>query len=383
MENIVVLGSTGSIGSNTLDILKRSHKYKLLGLSFNKNIDLAIEQIKEFKPAYVCCAEGCYADIIKNKFDNITVLSGEEGLCEIASLDDADCVVNALVGTSGLLPTYFAIKNKKRFALANKESLVIAGHLFYEMAKKNSVEIIPIDSEHSAIYQCLENRNRDDVSSIILTASGGPFLNRKDFNNISVEDALVHPNWSMGKKITIDSATLMNKGFEIIEARWLFDMTYDKINVLIHKESVVHSAVEFIDGSILAQLGVADMRIPISYALFKPHRLKLDLKLSLSEIGHLSFEKPNFNMFPTLNFAYDALKKEDKNLGLILNAADEVAVDYFVAHKIKFKSIFDILKYALDNFEDNLSDNIYEIAQETAIIEREIKNLIEKDFLEA
>ncbi len=382
MENIVVLGSTGSIGSNTLDVLKRSRKYKLLGLSFNKNINLAVEQIKEFKPAYVCCADRHYVDIIKEKFNDITVLSGEDGMCELASLNDADCVVNALVGTSGLLPTYFAIKSKKKFALANKESLVIAGRLFYEMAKKNSVEIIPIDSEHSAIYQCLENRDRDDVSSIILTASGGPFLNRKNFDNISVKDALNHPNWSMGKKITIDSATLMNKGFEIIEARWLFDMTYDKINVLIHKESVVHSAVEFIDGSILAQLGVADMRIPINYALFKPHRLKLDLKLNLSRIGHLSFEKPDFNMFPTLGFAYDALKKEDKNLGLLLNAADEVAVSYFIAHKIKFKSIFDILKYAVNNFEDNLSDDIYEIARETSMIETKIRNLIEKDFLE-
>lgn len=383
MENIVVLGSTGSIGSNTLDILRKSHKYKLLGLSFNKNIDLAMEQIKEFKPSYVCCADSCYADIIKEKFSNITVLMSQDGLCEMASLDGADYVVNALVGTSGLLPTYFAIKSQKKFALANKESLVIAGRLFYEMAKKNSVEIIPIDSEHSAIYQCLENREKDDVSSIILTASGGPFLNRKNFDNISVEDALNHPNWSMGKKITIDSATLMNKGFEIMEARWLFDMTYDKINVLVHKESVVHSAVEFIDGSILAQLGVADMRIPINYALFKPRRLKLNFKLDLSTIGKLTFEKPDFDMFPTLNFAYDALKKEDKNLGLLLNAADEIAVNYFVAHKIKFKSIFDILKYAVYNFEDNLSDDIYEIAEETAMVEREIKNLIEKDFLEA
>lgn len=382
MENIVVLGSTGSIGSNTLDILKRSRKYKLLGLSFNKNINLAVEQIKEFKPVYVCCADRHYVDIIREKFNDIVVLSGEDGMCELASLNDADCVVNALVGTSGLLPTYFAIKSRKKFALANKESLVIAGRLFYEMARKNSVEIIPIDSEHSAIYQCLENRDRNDVSSIILTASGGPFLNRKNFDNINVKDALNHPNWSMGKKITIDSATLMNKGFEIIEARWLFDMTYDKINVLIHKESVVHSAVEFIDGSILAQLGVADMRIPINYALFKPHRLKLDLKLNLSKIGHLSFEEPDFNMFPTLGFAYDALKKEDKNLGLLLNAADEVAVSYFIAHKIKFKSIFDILKYALYNFENNLSDNIYEIARETSMIETEIRNLIEKDFLE-
>ncbi len=381
MESIVVLGSTGSIGSNTLDILSRmKNRYKLLGISFNNNTKKAIKQIEMYKPIFVCCGKNADINLLKNKFKNIRFLQGEEGIVEMISMKDVDFVVNALVGTSGLLPTYYTLKNKKKLALANKESLVIAGKIFSDMAKENSIEIIPIDSEHSAIYQCLEGRKGEDVDSIIITASGGPFLHRENFENITLEDALNHPNWSMGNKITIDSATMMNKGFEIIEAKWLFNVGYDRIKVVVHKESILHSAVEFADGSIMAQLGAHDMRIPISYALSKPRRLNLEFKINLADIAALHFENPDFERFSTLNLAYGALKKEDKNLSLILNAADEVAVSYFLNKKIKFTDIFKILKYSYAKFENNLNSDIFALKEETKKIKKEVSLLIKKEI---
>ncbi len=380
MENIVVLGSTGSIGQNTLDIISRTDKFKLTAISFNTNIKVAKKQIEAFKPQYVCCGTKQIADQIKETFKDLTVVYGKDGIMQISSLGDSDIYVNALVGTSGLIPTYNILKSKKKIALANKESLVIAGNIFTKMAKEAGIEITPIDSEHSAIYQCIEGRNKEDIENIILTASGGPFLNRQDLNNITVEDALKHPTWSMGNKITIDSATMMNKGFETIEAKWLFDIDYRKIKILIHKESIMHSAVEFKDGSIIAQLSAHDMRIPIAYALTKPKRMELECKISLADIGSLNFQKPDFDKFPTLSLAYYALEKEDNNIGLILNAADEVLIETFLKRKIQFIHIFDILKKAVDLFEDSLPKDIFAIEKETIYIKAEIKKMIEKEF---
>ncbi len=380
MENIVVLGSTGSIGRNTLDVISKIGGYRLIGLSFHKNSELALQQIEKFKPEFVCCSETVDIEPLKRVSPGTRFLKGREGLIELSSLKSADIFVNALVGTSGLMPTYTILNNSKKLALANKESLVIAGKLFNALSREKKAEIIPLDSEHSAIYQCLENRDIEDVYSLILTASGGPFLGREDFSGITVEDALKHPNWSMGTKITIDSATMMNKGFEIIEARWLFNIEARKISVLIHRESIVHSAVEFIDGSIMAQLAIHDMRIPIAYALTKPKRAALGMRLSLEEIGKLHFEKPDLDRFPTIRFAYEALEKENRNLGLVLTAADEVAVDAFLRRKIAFKDIFTILERSIRLFENELKEDIFEIEKETEYIKEQVGLLIEKEF---
>ncbi len=381
MENIVVFGSTGSIGKNTLDILSRTDRYNLIGISFNKNIQEASKQIEKFKPKYVCCGYNTDIEELKNRYKDTIFLKAQDGLIEMASLKEADVFVNALVGTSGLIPTYYILKNRKRLALANKESLVVAGKIFRKMADETGMEIVPIDSEHSAIYQCLENRDKKFVDSILLTASGGPFLDRDNLSNVTVEDALKHPTWSMGKKITIDSATMMNKGFEIIEAKWLFNIPYDKIKVVIHRESIVHSAVEFIDGTIIAQCGAHDMRIPIAYALTKPERMNLEFKIDLTEIGSLHFQKPDMNRFPTLQMAYTALENENKNLGLILNATDEIAVEYFLNKRIKFTDILKIIEKACSRFENNLSSDIFEIEKENRFIKKEVEMLIKKDFI--
>jgi len=381
MENVVVLGSTGSIGRNTLDVLGRLKNHKLIGISFNRNLNEAVKQIERFKPRYVCCGKGIDIDQLHSQYPEITFFKGKEGLLQLCNIDEATLFVNALVGTAGLLPTYTVLSNTKKLALANKESLVIGGKLILDLCKRYSLEIVPLDSEHSAIYQCLEGKEKRLVKSVILTASGGPFIDRDDFADITVDEALKHPNWSMGKKVTIDSATMMNKGFEIIEARWLFDLDPRKIKVLIHRQSIIHSAVEFIDGSIMAQMAYPDMRIPIAYALTKPERIPLDLTIDLASIGTLSFEKPDTKKFPTIEFAYEALRKEETNAAAVLNAADEVAVEYFLEGKIAFKDIFRLLELALKKFVDHLPGNIFELEQQTVDIENQIRKLIEKDFI--
>ncbi len=378
MQRLVVLGSTGSIGKNTLDIARRTKKFDVIGLSCFKNIDLLSKQIKEFKPEFVCVVKKELAQRVKQIFPNLEVLEGKSGLVGMVQKDDVDFVVNALVGTAGLLPTYYTIISKKRLALANKESLVIAGKIIKELAKAKDVEIVPIDSEHSAIYQCLEARRKKDVEKLILTASGGPFFGRDSFDNITVNEALSHPNWNMGEKITIDSATMMNKGFEIIEAHWLFDVPYTKIDVVVHKESIVHSAVEFIDGSIIAQMANHDMRIPIAYALFKPKRVSLPFRLDLASIGNLSFEKPDFKKFPTLTFAYEALRSEGKNLGLVLNVADELAVSAFLEGRIHFKDIFRVLEEAMEKFESEMPNDILCVEQQMEQARMGVLELISK-----
>ncbi len=378
MQRLVILGSTGSIGKNTLDIVRKTKTFDVVGLSCFKNTDILIEQINEFKPRFVCIAEEGLSREVKQRFPYLEVLEGKNGLIEMVQRDDVDFVVNALVGTAGLLPTYYTILSKKRLALANKESLVIAGKIITDLAKVRGVEIVPIDSEHSAIYQCLEGRRKEDVKKLILTASGGPFFDRGDFDNITVDEALSHPTWDMGKKITIDSATMMNKGFEIIEAHWLFGVPHEKIEVVVHKESIVHSAVEFVDGSIIAQIANHDMRIPISYALFKPNRVNLPFKLDLASVGSLSFERPDFDRFPTLTFAYEALKSEKKNLGLVLNVADELAVNAFLEGRVNFKDIFRVLEESIERFESEMPGDILDVEREIERVRAGVLKLISK-----
>ncbi|MGB9744088.1 MAG: 1-deoxy-D-xylulose-5-phosphate reductoisomerase [Desulfurella sp.] len=377
MENILILGSTGSIGQNVIEVIKKGSKYNIIGIAFNKNITKAIEQIEKLKPKYVYVGQLEYISQLKNLFPYIEFFSQNE-LSELIAKNDIDFVINAFVGSAGILPSYYAIYYKKKFALANKESLVVAGKILTELAKKNKIEIIPIDSEHSAIYQCLEGK-RQFLKKIILTASGGPFrlTDKERFESITKEMALNHPKWNMGAKITIDSATMMNKGFEIIEAGWLFDVDSKQIEVVVHKECIVHSAVELIDGSIIAQMATPDMKLPIAYALYKPSRLEFENRISLIDIGTLTFEKPDLDKFELLALAQDAFRKKDKNCGLLLNAADEVCVEYFLQNKIKFTDISKIIKKIMEDFEDKMPENIFDLQNQTQLIKKETEKVIE------
>ncbi|MGB9755578.1 MAG: 1-deoxy-D-xylulose-5-phosphate reductoisomerase [Desulfurella sp.] len=377
MENILILGSTGSIGQNAIEVIKKNSKYNVIGIAFNQNINRAIEQIKQIKPKYVYVGKREFIGQLKSLFPKIEYFT-QDTLADLMSKNDINFVLNAFVGSAGILPSYYAIYNNKKFALANKESLVVAGKILTDLALKNNVEIIPIDSEHSAIYQCLGGK-RQYLNKIILTASGGPFrrFDKSQFANITKEMALHHPKWNMGEKITIDSATMMNKGFEVIEAGWLFDLIPDQIDVVVHKESIVHSAVEFIDGTIIAQLAVPDMKLPIAYALYKPERIEFENKISLVEIGNLSFEKPDLDKFELLALAQEAFRKKDRNWGLLLNAADEVCIEYFLNNKIKFCDIPKIIKKIVLEFDDRISSNIFELQKQTQIIKKETTKLIE------
>lgn len=341
MKNITILGSTGSIGQSTVDIIRDNpDKFNIIGLSCNNNIDLLRKQILEFNPKFVSISNEKKASEIKEEFKNIQVLSGESGNIELVKMQ-ADMVVNALMGISGLLPTYEAIMNGKDIALANKETMVTGGELIMRAVKKMGVRLLPIDSEHSAIFQCLESKLGSDIKRIILTASGGPFrgYSKEELEKVTIKDALNHPKWKMGKKITIDSATMMNKGLEIIEARWLFDVQGDKIDVHIHPESIVHSAVEFEDNSIIAQMSFPDMKIPISLALNYPNRNNIKTeKLDLFNVGSLNFEKPDREVFRCLDIAYEALN-EGKSAPIIMNGANEELVEMFLQGAIKFTDI--------------------------------------------
>ncbi len=346
MKTINIYGSTGSIGTQALNIVKQfQNNFKIIGLTCGENISLFNEQIKLFNPEFVCIKNK--EDVAKLSF-NGKIFTGREGLIEFANYKNVDISLISIVGIEGIIPAYEAISNSGLIALANKECLVSAGRFIIEKAQKFKVPIIPVDSEHSAIFQCIQNK--DEISRIILTASGGPFYNmpKEKFENITPEMALKHPTWNMGGKITIDSATLMNKALEIIEAKWLFDLEPEKIDVLIHPQSIVHSMVEYKDSSILAQLGVPNMEIPISYALFYPYRANLNKKLDLTE-KDLQFFKPDFEKFPSLQFAYDALK-----LGLgytaAINMANEIAVYRFLKREISFNDIFKLIE-KIFNFE--------------------------------
>jgi len=353
MKRLAVLGSTGSIGVNTLDIAgKFGNEFEVMALSAGTNIRLLREQIERFEPKVVSVLNETLAKALKRKISpkKPEVLFGVEGLIQIASLPEIDLVVSALVGAAGLIPTISAIKAKKSIALANKESLVMAGKIIVEEARKNGVTILPIDSEHSAIFQTLAGRSKNEIKRIILTASGGPFLNLpyEKMKEVTSKEALHHPTWDMGRKVSIDSASLMNKGLEVIEARWLFGISVEKIAVQIHPQSVVHSMIEYIDGSIVAQMGITDMRIPISYALSYPKRLRLDLPpLNLYHMDGLTFLPPDIERFPCLRLAYRSMEIGE-TMPAVLNAANEVAVNSFLEETIKFTDIPSVVEKVME-----------------------------------
>ena len=357
MKLLSLLGSTGSIGKNVLDVVRTfPDRFRIVGLSAGKNITELASQVEEFDPECVSVADESLvaplADLLPQKFHK-RLCWGEQGNRKVATIDAADMTVSAVVGAVGLLPTLDAIAAGKDIGLANKETLVMAGHLVMDAVQKHGVSLLPIDSEHSAIFQALEAGRRRDVGMIILTASGGPFrtMARDDLHSVTPAQALDHPNWDMGRKISIDSATLMNKGLEVIEARWLFDVDADHIRVVVHPQSIVHSLVEFIDGSVVAQLGIPDMRIPIAYALSYPERIELGLsRLSLSDCGNLSFEKPDYDRFPALRLAFDVMA-EGGVKPAVLNAANEVAVDAFLNEQIGFTEITSVVADTLQHFE--------------------------------
>ncbi len=352
MKNIVVLGSTGSIGKNTLEVARNlKDKFRVIGLSANSRWELLSEQIKEFKPRYVALNNNHVAEKVKERFpDNqLKILTGNNCLEEIVSNDEVDVVVSAVVGAVGLPAAIATIQRGKILALANKESLVMAGHIVMPLAKKN--QILPVDSEHSAIFQSLQSGKRSEIKRVIITASGGPFYDypEEKLSDVTPAQALKHPTWQMGQKITIDSATLMNKALEIIEAKWLFNLTAEQIDVVIHPQSIIHSLVEFCDGSVIAQMGMPDMKVPIQYALTYPERMHLGVKpLDLPGIGSLTFKKPDMEKFPALRLGYEAVR-EGGTVGATLNAANEVAVQAFLDGKIKFTQIATHVEKVINN----------------------------------
>lgn len=357
MKKIVILGSTGSIGQQAIEVVKQNPgKFKIVGLAARKNIDLLERQIIEVRPEVAGLTDAESADELWSRIEDsgIEVLAGYDCLADLASWPGADIILNGLVGAVGLEATLSAIGSGKTLALANKESMVIGGELVLKALSHNRGRIVPVDSEHSAIYQCLQGERSKNVRKIILTGSGGPFRGKKlsELENVTIEQALAHPRWQMGKKITIDSATLMNKGLEIIEARYLFEVNYDQIEVVIHPQSIIHSLVEFKDGSIKAHLGQTDMRIPIQYALSYPERLPSPLAyMDLSEIEPLTFEKPDLQNFPCLNYAIEAARKGG-TFPAALNAANEEAVAAFLEGKIRFTQIARIIFDVLEAHDD-------------------------------
>jgi 1-deoxy-D-xylulose-5-phosphate reductoisomerase len=343
MKKISILGSTGSIGTSTLDVVRQNPgELQVIALACGKNLDLVAKQIEEFRPRLVSVRNPADAALLKGKIrEKVEILSGDEGAVAVATHPEVDMVMSAIVGAAGLVPTYAAIRAKKDIALANKETMVIAGEFMNAAAKECGVKILPVDSEHSAIFQCLAAGDHSEIRRLILTASGGPFLNKPaaDLAAVTVEEALKHPNWNMGAKITIDSATLMNKGLELIEARWLFDVEPARLDVHVHPQSIVHSMVEFHDGSVMAQLGIPDMRVPIALALVHPKRLKNQLpQLKLTEVRELTFFTPDEEKFVCLRLAKQVLKAGG-TLPAVLNAANEVAVQRFLDKKIPFLQI--------------------------------------------
>jgi 1-deoxy-D-xylulose-5-phosphate reductoisomerase len=352
-KNIAILGATGSIGRSTLEIVHRlPERFRVTYLTANTNVALLRDQISLFKPKGVVLLDRRRAEELRKELgSSVEVLSGEEGLCEIVRRDDVDIVVSALVGFAGLKPTIEAIRHKKLIALANKETLVVAGALMTKLATENGARMIPVDSEHSAIFQCLVGEDRKDIARLFLTASGGPFLNTpvEQFASRSVKQALNHPNWNMGKKITIDSATLMNKGLEVMEACWLFGLPAEKIEIVVHPQSIIHSMVEFVDGSMKAQLGLPDMKLPIQYALTYPERVYLNGgRVNISTLQSMTFLEPDRKKFRCLQLAYDALAIGG-TAPAALNAANEVAVDAFLHERISFSHIPELIERALES----------------------------------
>lgn len=373
MKNIVILGSTGSIGTNALEIIRnKKEEFNVIGLSANSNHKLICEQIEEFKPKYVSIGTAEGKRIIEEKFPEVKVYVGREGLKKLGQIEEMDIILVAVIGAIGIEATSEAIKLGKRIALANKETMVAGGDYINKLLKENpKSEIIPVDSEHSAIFQSLMAGKKSQVKNLIITASGGTFRGKKleDLKDVKVEQALKHPNWSMGRKITVDSSTLVNKGLEVIEAHQLFGMDYDKIKVVIHPQSIIHSLVEYDDNAVIAQLGVTDMKLPIQLAFTYPDRIQnncLDT-LDLLKVGNLTFEAPDREVFKGLDLAYKA-GRIGKSMPTVLNAANEIAVELFLDKKIKFLDIYKIIEKAMDNHEveeiDNL-DSILRIDQAT------------------
>ena len=369
MKRITILGSTGSIGTQTLDVVRKNKdKFQVVAISANSSIDLLLEQIMEFSPKYVAVYNKESALKLKEMIPeniNIEVLSGMDGLVKICQLEEVNVVLTAVVGMIGLVPTMAAIKAKKTIALANKETLVTAGELVMSEAKKNNVEILPVDSEHSAIFQCLNGERKQDIEKIILTASGGPFRGKKreELVNVTKNEALKHPNWDMGRKISIDSSTLMNKGLEVIEAKWLFDVDVEDIEVVVHPQSIIHSMVSFRDSSVISQMGCPDMRLPIEYALTYPERLKTDFeRLDLAKVATLTFEKPDMETFPCLALAFKALKLGG-TYPAALNSANEFLVNEFLNDKIGFYDIPYYIERTLEQHKNRINPNIEDILE--------------------
>ncbi|NNF46312.1 MAG: 1-deoxy-D-xylulose-5-phosphate reductoisomerase [Desulfofustis sp.] len=373
MKNLALLGSTGSIGINVLNIVRQfPNRFQILGLAAGRNVKLLSDQVLEFKPKRISVLDEIHADelaaLLPGEFRE-RIVWGLNGNVEVASLQEVSMTICAVVGAAGLLPTIGAIEAGKDIGLANKETLVVAGKLVMQKVQENGVRLLPIDSEHSAIFQALEAGRREDVSQLILTASGGPFLHTPidDLLNVSCDEALAHPNWSMGKKISIDSATMMNKGLEVIEAHWLFNMAPQAISVVVHPQSIVHSLVEYQDGSVLAQLGIPDMKIPIAYALSYPERIALGLKpLNLWQCSDLEFYEPDYARFPALRLAFEALERGGA-CSSVLNAANEVAVAAFLDMRIAFTQISAIVEQTMDRIESGVDldlDGLIEIDEE-------------------
>ena len=381
MINISLLGSTGSIGKQTLEIVEDNDDINVVALSAGYNIDLLEQQVRKFKPQIVSISTEELAKDLKARLADVDVkvTYGMDGLCECATADNAQIVVTAVVEMMGIRPTVEAIKAKKDIALANKETLVTAGHIIMNLAKEYGVKILPVDSEHSAIFQSMNGENRSQVNKILLTASGGPFRGKtKEYlENVTLEQALNHPNWSMGRKITIDSATMVNKGLEVMEAGWLFDIDLDKIEVYVHPQSIVHSAVEYADGAVIAQLGTPDMKLPIQYALYYPDRRPINSKkLNLFEIGSLTFEKPDTNVFTGLAMAYKA-GSIGGSMPTVFNAANEKAVALFLDGKIRFMDITEIISECMSKHDVIKSPDLDDILN----CEQWTYDIIDKEIL--
>ena len=380
MKKIAILGSTGSIGTQTLDVVRNNKDLEVVSLVAGSNIDLLEKQIIEFHPRYVSVGEEEKAKELKERLKDkqVEVLFGMDGMTICATLDEVEIVVAAVVGMIGIRPTIAAIKAGKDIALANKETLVTAGHIIMPLVKECGVKLLPVDSEHSAIFQSLNGEKNNKITRILLTASGGPFRGKKreELKNIQVEDALKHPNWSMGRKITIDSSTMVNKGLEVMEAKWLFDVPIDAIEVVVQPQSVIHSMVEFEDGAVMAQLGTPDMRLPIQYALYYPERRMLPgERLHVEQLMHLDFEKPDMDTFTGLRLAYEVGRKGG-SMPTVYNAANERAVAMFLNRKIGYLEILDVIQYALDQHKWIENPTVEEIL----VIEQEVYKMIEKKW---
>ena len=379
MKKISIIGSTGSIGINTLRVVEaHSDELKVTALAAKKNAQVLYEQAKKFRPKVVCIFDTQQATWLEKKLKplHIKVVSGEDGLIEVSSLPDTDKVVFALVGAVGLKPIFAALQKGKSIAIANKEPLVMAGELLRRTARANAAELLPIDSEHSGLWQCLDGKRRESIKKLILTSSGGPFFNRKiDFKKVTSKQALRHPKWKMGPKITIDSATLMNKGLEVIEATNLFDVSLDQVEVLIHPEAIIHALVEFVDGSQLAQLGITDMRLPIQYALSYPKRFENCLpSLNLTEVSGFHFYKPDVKRFPCLALGYEA-KRRGGTMPVVLNAANEVAVQKFLEGSLNFSMIPKVIERAMGRHRLIPNPTLNQILNVDETVRRELGDL--------